>query len=402
MSKRLIIYIDESWPNRPSAPWVLLDSGDHVLAQGESEPNHWPAATDTHVVLAGPQCSRIKVRLPRCSRRDEHRLMRYALEDQLIRDVENEHITVADREPVEDGTACSVLVTARSRLRHVVSQLQAIGWAPTLVVSELDIVHDHGDDWTIHVGPRGDWILHVGDGTTVCMDETSAERIIEHLLRLPRGEVPSPGSLTSRSAPGVTPDKAGMPDSILGLEVRQGVIAYHWWEGLGKCSDLLHGEFAPVYARSGVLGAVRKPFALGVAAFAVFLTATIMEVLWQQHRLGSLEDRMRRIFETSVPNTPAISPALQLQRALDDTRAQHGQLRADDFLNLLDHFSAAASAEARGSVVALEYEDGRLNVTLTPSASTALPLLETRLQGLGLEARTAPGPVLVLEYRRLP
>lgn len=401
MSKRLIIYIDESWPNRPSAPWVLLDSGDRVLEQGESDPNHWPAAADTHVVLAGPQCSRIEVRLPRCSRRDEHRLMRYALEGQLIRDVENEHITVADREPTEDGTACSVLVTARSRLRHVVSQLQVIGRAPTLVVSELDIVLDHGDDWTIHVGPGGDWILHAGDGATICMDGTSAERIIEHLLRLPHGKVPIPGSLTARFSPGVTPVKADMPDSLLGLEVRQGT-AYHWWEGLGTCSDLLHGEFAPIYARSGVLGAVRKPLALGVAAFAVFLTATVVEVLWQQHRLDSLEDRMRRIFETALPNTPAISPALQLQQALDDTRAQHGQLRRDDFLNLLDRFSAAASTEARGSVVALEYEDGRLNITLTPSASAALPLLETRLQGLGLEARTAPGPMLVLEYRRLP
>ncbi|HRD33750.1 MAG TPA: GspL/Epsl periplasmic domain-containing protein, partial [Rhodocyclaceae bacterium] len=104
--------------------------------------------------------------------------------------------------------------------------------------------------------------------------------------------------------------------------------------------------------------------ALAAGAAALMLVTSLAEVLWQRHQLGNLEDRMRRLFETSVPNTPAIAPALQLRRTLAEVRARHGQLRDDDFLALLDAYAEIGGAGTRHSISRLEYADGIMQMRL--------------------------------------
>ena len=126
------------------------------------------------------------------------------------------------------------------------------------------------------------------------------------------------------------------------------------------------------------------------------LVTSLAEVLWQRHQLGNLEDRMRRLFETSVPNTPAIAPALQLRRTLAEVRARHGQLRDDDFLALLDAYAEIGGAGTRHSISRLEYADGIMQMRLDGAPPEDPALLQARLGALGFDAGSDGGTTLTL------
>jgi general secretion pathway protein L len=403
MTKRLVIYIDETWPTQPSAPWVLLDGRDTVLESGHSEPRHWPAAPGCEIVLGGPQCTWLTTTLPKSGRREQDRLLHYALEDKLIRDVESQHITVTAREAQHEGVRVTVLVTAKARLRTLLNQLDTIKRSPGRVIAELQSAAGASGRWTANLGPTGHWIVRPGAKPSLAADSDSIIDTLDHLLQTARGEGVEPNGLEVCCADGVTPPDLSALQAATGLSVTRGP-RYGWWLTPHACDDLLHHEFEARSAGAGLRSALRAPIALAAAALGLYLLINVGEVLWQKQQLAAVEERMRGLFTTAVPNTPAIAPAQQLRRALDDLRSRHGQLRENDFLSLLDRTTATGGATLHHAITRLEYDNRSLEVTVADSAADALPLLAARLDALGLASRggTATAPSLVIMPRSAP
>lgn len=403
MTKRLVIYIDETWPTQPSAPWVLLDGRDTVLESGRSEPRHWPAAPGCEIVLGGPQCTWLTTTLPKSGRREQDRLLHYALEEQLIRDVESQHITVTAREARREGMLVTVLVVAKARLRAILSQLDTIKRSPGRVIAEIQSAAGANGRWTASLGPTGHWIVRTGDKPSLAADDDSIADTLNHLLQTARGEGLEPDGLEVRCADDVTAPDIPALQAATGLAVTRGP-RYGWWLTPHPCEDLLHAEFEARSAGAGLRAALRAPIALAAGALGLYLVINIGEVLWQKQQLAGIEERMHGLFTTAMPNTPAIAPALQLRRALDDVRSRHGQLRENDFLSLLDRTTGTGGATLRHAITRLDYDNRGLEVSVADSAADALPLLAARLDGLGLATRggTAARPSLVIMPRSAP
>lgn len=400
MSQNLIVYIDETWPEVPSAPWILLDDRDRQIEAGQSEPRHWPPGAECEVVLSGTQCAWLETRLPNAGRAEQARLLRYALEDQLIRDVDEQHLTVTRRTPGDDGVNTSVLVMSRQRLRHLLAQLEQIGRKPSRITTEMQAASAQPDGWTVTIGPTATWVLHTGTGPALAIDAPSASTLIAHLAASAQAQDRAPASIELRSAL-----EQMMPDldqlaTLTGQTVLAGP-AYAWWSGRNGAADLLHDEFEQRGAGAGWHHRLRAPAAFAVGAAALMLVATLGEVLWQRQQLGNLEDRMRRLFETSVPNTPAIAPAVQLRRTLAEVRARHGQLRDDDFLTLLDAYTEIGGAGTRHSITWLEYANGTVQMQLDGAPPDDPALLQARLGALGFDAGWDSGTTLRLSRATL-
>lgn len=403
MTTRLIIYIDETWPAQPSAPWVLLDGRDTVLESGTSEPRHWPAAQSCEIVLGGAQCAWLSTLLPRSARREQDRLLRYALEEQLIRDVESQHITVTTRATQAEGMLVTVLVIAKARLRNVLSQFDAIKRAPGRVIAEIQSAAGTNDRWSACLGPTGQWIVRAGAGPALAADGDAIEDTLVHLLQAARGEGLEPEGLELRRADGVAaPDAEGL-QAATGLTVTTGP-RYCWWLTPNACDDLLHEEFEARSSGAGLRAALRAPIALAAAALGVYLLVNVGEVLWQKQQLAAVEERMHGLFSTALPNTPAIAPAQQLRRALDDVRSRHGQLRDNDFLSLLDRTTGTGGGALHHAITRLDYDNRSLEITVNDGAADALPLIAARLQGLGLATRTGTSgrPSLIVMPGSMP
>lgn len=372
MSSRLLLALDEHWPGRPACPWVLLGADDRPLAEGHSDPRHWPAAASCDVLLCGPQVLWLELTLPptrRHSRRDLPRLLAYALEDRLLADPDSQHLTLTHRQPAADGerTLAGVLVIARDRLHALLYQLEALGRRPRRIVAEVQSAPASARDWHLSLSATGA-ILRCGPRHGIALDADTLPALLLHHLTHARAANREPAQLRLHLEAGVAAPEGDALGSTTGLHPTPD-SPYRWWQGAARGGDnLLHDEFAAPATLGERLGRLRAPLLLSCAALTLGFVASLGEVLWLRQQHHDLNARLVRIHQTTFPGTPTVAPLAQMRRALALERSRHGLLRHDDALTLLALAAEALGADATASVSALHFEDGVLDLTLSSAA----------------------------------
>lgn len=384
---RLLLAIDEHWPATPECPWVLLGPDGRPLSEGLSGPRHWPAADECEVLLTGAQCLWLDVLLPRGARRDLPRLLSYALEDRLLKDPDTQHLSLSHRRPSPDGERdlAGVVVIARERLRNLLAQLAAVGRAPRRINSELQTAPAGDEGWHLSLGTGGA-ILRSSPEAGVALDRDILVPLLASQAAGARAANREPARLQLHLAPGSPPpDLAALQaESGLALEVAD---PYLWWQGHGqRAVNLLHDEFAGHDQRAARLRRLGAPMALAGGALALWLTINVGEVLWLKHVEGGIESRIERVYRSTFPNAPVIAPAAQMRQQLNGQRARHGLLRDDDALALLAQAAEALGTDASDGVVALRFDEGRLDLTLNAPAAARAEALVGLLASRGLLA----------------
>lgn len=395
MSETLVLHLENDWPATPAAPWVLLDAAGTPVAEGNSTPRQWPQARRVHVMLGGPQASWLRLRLPHAPRRDEPRLLAYALEEQLVHDADAQHLTVSRRSPREDGVLLDVLVIARARLAALLAALEALGRLPSrvgLAIEALPSAESGAWQLAAGAGAGAACYLRYGDATATAHDRNTAIALLAHLLGRDAPPLP-PRVLATGDDPLVSELAAALPP---GSEIETDAPP-PWWQDAARATNLLHDEFFPSHERRRWRRALKGPAVLAGTALAALWLVTLAGIVSQRAELADLRIRMARVLATTLPGTPAIAPAQQLARALDQLRAERGLLREDDFLGLLQRYAQQAPPSAP---VALRYEHGRLELDF---AGARIPTDELEaLRATGLVARPGPGGSGVLELSPVP
>ncbi|MBN8439830.1 MAG: hypothetical protein J0L95_17595 [Candidatus Accumulibacter sp.] len=394
MTKQLILRIDPAWPATPSARWALLDERGQMLGEGESEARHWPAAESCCVVLAGAQCLWLEATLPRAARRDEPRLLAYALEDRLLEDPEREHLTVSHRRRhAENGGEClGVVAVDRDRLRQVLAQLAAIGRVPTLLCPEFPAKSD-AEHWQIVIdGAQA--ILVAGPGNAAALDVAALLVALEQQVAAARLNGALPKSIELRLAVGATAPQQ-LDEACPGIDLQRGAT-YVWWQIAAQSAavNLLHDEIASK-TRANYLKRFKWPLWLAGGAFALWLLGGTGEVLWQRQTLSSLDSRMERTYLSTFPGNTAVAPATQMQQRLSLERGRHGLLKNDDLLALLACVVDVLGDEAAGSFGEVRYADGLLELSLKGALAGRAATFPARFAGSGLltEVRNENGGV---------
>ncbi len=402
---RILLAIDEQWPARPECPWALLGPDGRPLSEGLSAPRHWPAADDCEIVLTGAQCLWLEVLLPRGARRDLPRLLSYALEDRLLKDPDTQHLTLTHRRPADDGERdiAGVLVISRERLRALLSQFAAIGREPRRVVAELQTAPADEAGWHLSLSASSA-VLRTSLASGLALDRDVLIPLLSAQAASARAANTAPAQLDLHQAPGGPASDLTTLESDSGLSLRP-AAPYLWWQGNTQAaSNLLHGEFAGRGQQTAWFGKLRMPLALAASAMLVWLLATVGEVLWQGHIQAGLESRIERVYRSTFPNGPVVAPAAQMRQQLNIERARHGLLRDDDALALLAQVAEALGTDATDGIVALRYEEGRLDMTLSGPAGHRAEAMIGLLTSRGLLAnlRQESGTTHLLLRRENP
>ncbi|GAA5180224.1 type II secretion system protein GspL [Niveibacterium umoris] len=376
----LRLYITESWPQEPVCEWELVGPDGRTASAGESEPRHWPAAEQTEFVLAGTQTVWLTTRLPRAPKREQDRLIRFALEDQLVQEPDSQHYTITDR----DGESARVLVCARDRLRQIVSQLEALGRPPRRAVAEVQ---------TTALGVEGDWTLHCGLTQAVVvgvaptpfafdLDGVSPPPLLLTAAQQARDANRLPARCVLHCAPGAPQFDIAAWQETLSIPVEEGA-PYQWSAATGG-TNLLHGEFMSDKERMAWLRRARPVLWVMAAAIAAELVLSAGQVLWQRGQLKEARDRMQTVFRTAFPNQPIVDPAAQMRSQLNQLKRAHGQLGDDDAIALLALVGEVLGGDARDALDGMKYENGRLELTLSPRVGAQISSITQRLNARGL------------------
>lgn len=391
----LRLYLPETWPTEPSCEWVLLGGNGQVEAAGSSAPRNWPAAKRTEVVLAGPQTIYLRLRLPKGTRRPSAKLIAYGLEDQLIRDPEKQHFTLARR---EDDKA-DVIVADRERLTQVIAQLSALGRAPGRMVSELEVAQvvesPEPGAWSLVRQPQHAILLGAA-ALPACVDSDGDAPPAALLAQLGHAHTQNqlPARLLIHNGPGLGAIDAEAWSAQLGIPVDLG--STYDWHRIEPACNLLHGEFRGTTAESGLLRALRPPLYVFGAVLACSLLASVITILVQRNELSHTRQSIQAAVRSALPGQPLIDPVAQLNASLIEAQHQHGQLGENDFLALLAGFSDSTAGDAAAAIKSLSYGEGKLGVAFANGDPGIMEGVAGRLRSRGYQARVADSGELTI------
>lgn len=401
----LIVFVDETWPeSKPSAHWVLLDETASLIEEGVSPPVHWPAAEDHVVVLAGTQTVLHTLTIPKARHAERDGLLRYALEDRFVKDMDQQHLTVVSARSEGASEVCQVLAASRIRLRQVLGYFRSIERPLSQMVSELCLpaMWPESDCWHVVFGPSGAAVMITDPINRYACDATALPFLLQRELDAASEKGTAPGWVQfhpgkASSAGQILPDRMG----LAGIPCKEGA-PYQWWLGLNRVPSLLHSEFTAAQKRTTFARSLRLPALVAGLAGTALVLSVLFEVLQLNRQLAELDQHIDRVFSAALPNTPAVLPLEQLSRALDEQRRAHGRLAADDFLALLHAATVNSGFPVSQTIRAASYANGGLTLSFDAQAGLDLAHLLTRLEFMGYRAYALPGdtPTLFIEHAR--
>lgn len=362
----LRVLVPEHWPDPVNAAWVLLDKSNKLIGSGTSEPRHWPASERTEAVLMGAQISWYRVRVPRANAREQAKSIRFALEEQLVKDVVHQHIT-----PTHKGAeSWSVMVIEQERMKHLIAQFSAIGRPLDGMYGAVQTIPFQEGVWSIALHDQALWVRTAADmGFADDLDPSAMPCLLATAIGQARSNSTLPHTIR-----------------ILATDIRS-VHHQNWLEELGvpcesdeewlwhdipaDAANLLQGDFATRH-RDNMLSRQLKPALFLLAGLLLLHLMVVTVNIWvQDARLNTYKQEMVQVLKHQMPGISVQNPPAQLLRELNRQRTLAGNLADDEPLSILADFSRAAGVDGENALQKLHYETGSMTLSLDPKMDTA-------------------------------
>jgi general secretion pathway protein L len=372
----LRIHLTAHWQDAASpCDWALLDDAGNMRDSGHCTLASMPQADDTLVILAADRVLSASAVLPKLKHNKLETALPYALEDALIDDAADSHVTPGEK--LKDGRTILYTVNKGWLIRFL-STASSVKLRVRKVVPEYCLLPVRDHEWSLAWdGTQG--FLAMTDRLGCALDSGGNTRPPVALqLRLAH----EPPTALRLFALGV---EMQPPDWALGLPVICEKQSFDWRriaipDGV---PNLLWGKLAPPPRISEFWPWLRP--ALMAALLLFTLEAALSNVEWAMFawEKRQLTRQMTEIFrETFGADATIVDAPLQMRRNVAHLRRATGTRDDADFLPLLEKFSAAA---ADATLRTLRYEDGKLDIEMTLAGEAALAAMRQRLSGNGLQ-----------------
>ncbi|HSH73267.1 MAG TPA: type II secretion system protein GspL [Methylophilaceae bacterium] len=385
----LRIFIPNHWLETASTcAWVLFDGDTSIigpatiLREGHDMPNAMPIAEQVEVIIAAELVSFIRATLPAGNRKRVLESLPYLVEDSLMASPEQVHVVIAEMLASNEA----MLATIDKRvLSALLENLSAAGITPQrlLPVTLLPTLPTFG--WAM-VYQNAECFLRTSycSGIPLEMEDIATPPLALQL------------AINQAREKGITPDSLYIySDRNIDLSSWQGRLgvpcvanAAVWRNSVGPAAmNFLQGAYAPL-GMGWTRLAQAKPAAMLLAAILVIqLSGICIDWAVKSHQQSQLDQQMTSLFMATFPDTTVVVDApLQMHRKYAEIQHSAGNTDASDFLPLLTSITTQLGKLPVDSVKSMDYESGKLVISLhAENTQTAQGLLE-HAQANGLNA----------------
>jgi general secretion pathway protein L len=352
----------------PRWSWCRVDRMGRVRERNECEPAQasWPGDRPITVLIDAAWCTGLKLELPDMPAARLRQALRWAAEEHLASNAEDEHVVAGPR---GDDGLLRALVINRARMRELLAPFQdqavevvlpdalCLPWQP----GQVSLAERNGRI----LARWGDWDFgsFEADFLPDLIDSIDGPGVecLWHGGRLPP-------ILAERKL------RPQADDALIAL-----VTAAQ-----APVVNLQSGEFSPGSARAAA-GWWRWSAGLAAAVVVLALTAAGLENWMLARQADSLRSAVEAQFQQSFPDVGRVVRGREREQA----ERELARLRFGESAGLLDLMNRAApliEAQGRLHLDALSYRDGLLEINLRAPDVPALDQLEQRLRALGLNA----------------
>ena len=347
---------------------VDLATGASDTFRRDGEPAPGAASDETVALVPADRCSVARVDLPEMGAGRLQQALRWAVEDAIAGDPEQQHVVPIERE--QDGRlAC--LVVARADMERWLAALDA---RPDRMLPDAACL-----PWS----PGEVVLMQAGEAVLARAASTTFDRIEPDVLE---DLVPDLCADAGADADVVWLGAGSPPPSLGKIKTRAAagraldVLAPAAVRSDASRLDLLRGEYG-ARDRAASTRQWRVLVATALLAVLLLLAGTGAEIVMLERERTRLVDAVRARVDSLFPELgPLVRPRAQVERALA-RRAGGG---SDRFVRLLAAVGPVFGGADGVTVQALDYADGMLDLTLETPALADLEALQRQLGAAGL------------------
>ena len=383
--------LGRDFPESGRFEWALVDERGSVLESGASELAMPPRGRACEALLASELVLLERVSVPAAQQRRLQTALRFLAEDSLVPDPARVHVAAA-ASPQKD--VLQVGIVDREWLAQALARLGRSGITPVAAYPETLAPPLEPGAWVV-VCNGADSFVRTAELEGFALDSAAEDEppVGLHLaLDAARSAGRLPQRLVLRAATGAALPEAARWSEALGVAAEPG-SAWRWSEARGKPRlELLQGEFAPRGAGGAWRESLRRPAFLAAALVMLVSAGIATDWALKSAERERLQAEMRAIYRESFgEGAVLVDPPLQMSRALAELRVRAGQGSASDFVSLLGAVSERLPRAGAQRVESLDYEDGRLALSLRardPQQAAALAAqLRAKTAATGLDIR---------------
>lgn len=386
MAEQLVIRIGDA---EDGAQWAVADGAGRVtgsLGEGGLQQAAAQAAGRRVLVLVpGQQVLFTRVDLPTQQRQRALRAVPYALEEQVVGDVDDLHFALG---PQQGAQEFPVAVVARALMDSWQGQLRRAGIMADLLGAETLALPWRAGEWSLWVdGSR--ILVRTGPFGGFAADVDSLEQMLG--IALQEAE-PRPDVLRVYGAGGLPPMDLEDIECIADTSGSDGVALLAAGAAAAAPFNLLQGAFS----RRAQLSRLWRPWRATAALVAVVVVLGLTSMGVESYQLSRqdrvLGTRIDQVFRRTFPQvTRLVDVRAQMQQglaALQRTRQGAG----GGFLELLQRTGSVLHGTAGVRIDGINYRSGQMDLSVSTPGLHALDQLKralARSTGLKVDIQSA-------------
>ncbi|HLY95615.1 MAG TPA: type II secretion system protein GspL [Sideroxyarcus sp.] len=376
----LRIYLTAHWQDAASpCAWALLDDAGNVRESGNGNLAAMPQSDDATVIVSAERVLATTAVLPRIKRSKLETALPFTLEDALIDDVSEVHVTPGAKLP--DGR--TVLYTLnKGWLSRFLAASSAAKVRVRRIVPEFCLLPARANEWSLAWDGAQGFLAttHSLGGALDSGDDNRAPVGLQLRLRQD-----APAALRMFALGG----EVQAPNWGIGVPVIFEKQSFDWRKAPipADVPNLLWGKYAPPPRISEFWPWLRPALMAALLLLGMEVVISNMEWAVLAHEKRQLVSSMTETFqETFGADATIVDAPLQMRRNVARLRHAAGVSDDADFSPLLEKFSAASGTVPGSTLRTLRYGDGKLDVEMALNAS-ALDTLLQRVAETGLLAQ---------------
>lgn len=376
MQEKLIIYLAAQDTSPPS--WVLVNA-EGMVTEAIMEGDPALLASLHHhreviVLIPHEDVLLTKVAMPKMNRSRLQQALPYALEEQVIDEIDVLHFAAGD---YQADNLLPVAVTSKEKMQRWINWLKEWHIKPDILTSVLFVLPLSERTWHIALRQDQAWVrISAYEGFI-------ADRMnLPYLLSIALKEHMPPNSFhihnyastpihSSFDTVLIQEDKLGEEDFFRHLS---GILNQPF-------INLLQGTYATKRSRKWQQGMLWKGMVvlLSIGLSVLFLYPTISYFILH-HRVNLIEEEITAIYKRHFPHsTSLVAPKQRMEERMRKLSSNAGQNRA---LILMSEVGKALSPAIK--LKRLDYQNNQLTLTLTAGSSEVLSVFTEQLQKQGL------------------
>lgn len=339
--------------------WLRLADDGQLLDQGQDGLAALPAGDQLVLLLPEQACSWHRLTLPRGSRKRWRAALVGLLEEALLEDPEQLQLALEDG--ATPGEPCWVAATPIAPLRELIDALEGPDGSHRQVDRILPRAwpgaEAHGHFFRNEAGVQLRWRDADGVVTLPLQGGYARARFTPSLVESSRWTSSAEAQEAAEQWLGMrvalADDAEQARQALAGAwDLRQFALAPRL-HGLRRLRQLGHQLMHPQW----------RAARLGLVLLAATGLVGVNALAWQQRaQLAERQQQLEATLRGAFPRIGAVlEPSLQMQRELQQLRAQAGELGEQDLETLIGAL-ASHWPEARGPVEALNFETGQLSL----------------------------------------